>query len=232
MEVVWFLGIVESLDDPQKLGRVKVRHISEYSNRVDVDDIPWATVLMPITSASLYGVGTSPTGIEIGTRVLGIFLDGTQKTKPMIIGSYPVTLDGSEENHSVSRYARGIGPIKKEYGPLEPKTKYNAKYPNNKTITTKSGHLLEIDDTPKAERIHIYHRSGSYVEFFPDGSIVIKSAFNNTEISNGKKVIAAEKDVNIISNDSEINIIASGDINVVSKDGSINLTAPMVNINA
>ena len=41
---------------------------------------------------------------------------------------------------------------------------FKAKYPDNKTLETKSGHIFEIDDTPKFERIHIYHKNGSYIE--------------------------------------------------------------------
>jgi hypothetical protein len=43
-------------------------------------------------------------------------------------------------------------------------TAYSTEYPYNTTYTTKSGHAIEIDDTPKHERIHIWHRSGCYEE--------------------------------------------------------------------
>ena len=41
---------------------------------------------------------------------------------------------------------------------------YRAEYPYNTTYTTKSGHAIELDDTPGYERIHIWHKSGSYEE--------------------------------------------------------------------
>ena len=43
-------------------------------------------------------------------------------------------------------------------------TGYNAEYPYNTTYTTKAGHAIELDDTIGAERIHIWHKSGSYEE--------------------------------------------------------------------
>jgi len=43
-------------------------------------------------------------------------------------------------------------------------TAYNTTYPYNTTYTTKSGHAIELDDTPGHERIHIWHRSGCYEE--------------------------------------------------------------------
>jgi hypothetical protein len=46
----------------------------------------------------------------------------------------------------------------------EPKSAYNAEYPYNTTYTTKSGHAVELDDTPSHERVHVWHNSGSYEE--------------------------------------------------------------------
>lgn len=46
----------------------------------------------------------------------------------------------------------------------EPESAYRTEYPYNVTYTTKSGHAIELDDTPNHERIHVWHRSGSYEE--------------------------------------------------------------------
>lgn len=46
----------------------------------------------------------------------------------------------------------------------EPPSAYNTTYPYNTTYTTKSGHAIELDDSPNHERIHIWHKSGSYEE--------------------------------------------------------------------
>lgn len=43
-------------------------------------------------------------------------------------------------------------------------TAYGTEYPYNLTYTTKSGHAIELDDTIGHERIHIWHKSGSYEE--------------------------------------------------------------------
>ena len=43
-------------------------------------------------------------------------------------------------------------------------TAYNTEYPYNLTYTTKSGHAIELDDTPGHERMHMWHRSGTYEE--------------------------------------------------------------------
>lgn len=56
----------------------------------------------------------------------------------------------------------------------EPEVPYNTKYPFNQVTSTEAGHYLELDDTPGAERIHLYHRSGTFDEIHPNGSKVEK----------------------------------------------------------
>ena len=64
----------------------------------------------------------------------------------------------------------------------EPQTAYDAQYPFNKVFSTESGHVQEFDDTPGAERIHLFHRTGSFVEYHPDGSRVDKVVKDNYSI--------------------------------------------------
>ena len=52
---------------------------------------------------------------------------------------------------------------------VEPDPYYNATYPYNNVYESESGHAMEFDDTPNHERVHLYHRSGSYVEMGPNG---------------------------------------------------------------
>jgi len=56
----------------------------------------------------------------------------------------------------------------------EPETKYDTVYPYNNVMETESGHIIEYDDTPGKERIHIAHRNGSFTEWYPDGDRVEK----------------------------------------------------------
>ena len=77
----------------------------------------------------------------------------------------------------------------------EPLPPYNAVYPYNHVQQTESGHVLEFDDTPDAERIHLYHRTGSFIEYHPDGTVVTKSvneAYNIVH-SNSYEHIEAHK---------------------------------------
>jgi hypothetical protein len=47
-------------------------------------------------------------------------------------------------------------------------------YPMNHVNVSESGHVHEIDDTPNAERLHEFHKSGSFVETQQDGTKVTK----------------------------------------------------------
>lgn len=84
----FFTGIVEDVNDPDQMGRLRVRVIgihTEDKSMIPTDMLPWADVCMPITSANISGVGTAPVGIVEGTMVMGIFLDGSDFQQPVIM---------------------------------------------------------------------------------------------------------------------------------------------------
>lgn len=81
----------------------------------------------------------------------------------------------------------------------EPATAYAAKYPFNHVYASESGHFIEIDDTPKAERLHWYHRSGTFREIHPDGKLVDKSVGNSFYISSGDMFAASNKNLKLTS---------------------------------
>lgn len=87
----------------------------------------------------------------------------------------------------------------------EPSTPYAAEYPNNKVFQTKSGHVVEYDDTPGAERIMIFHKSGTFEEFHPDGKKVSRHVGQSFDIH--------LEGHNIFVN-GDLNLVASGDYRV------------------
>lgn len=89
--LVWWMGVVEDRFDPLKLGRCKVRifgYHTEDTSILKTEDLPWAVVMQPITSAAISGKGSSPVGILEGTWVVGWFLDGEEKQQPLIVGTF------------------------------------------------------------------------------------------------------------------------------------------------
>jgi len=103
----------------------------------------------------------------------------------------------------------------------EPFPAYAAEYPYNKVTETESGHIFELDDTPKAERIHIAHRAGSFQEYYPSGSKVEKIVKNNYRIVLSDDHIYVAGRVNIVV-ESDANIKVVGDVNIEGQ-GDLNV---------
>ena len=90
-ETRWFLGIVIDINDPEQLGRVKVRIFGVHGeNTLDVPnrDLPWAHIVTPVTEGGSSGIGAN-VGIKPLAQVYGIFLDGQNSQVPLVIGSIP-----------------------------------------------------------------------------------------------------------------------------------------------
>lgn len=88
----WFTGVIEDITDPEQRGRYRVRCFGYHTERKDyipTTTLPWAHVMMPITSASTSGVGESATGLLRGSWVIGFFRDGQTAQDPIIMGSIP-----------------------------------------------------------------------------------------------------------------------------------------------
>ena len=61
----------------------------------------------------------------------------------------------------------------------EPNSPYAAVYPNNHVFATQGGHIKEYDDTPGNERIHEYHKSGTFYEIDSQGVKSTRIVANN-----------------------------------------------------
>lgn len=80
---VWFMGVVEDIDDPLKINRVRVRCIGFHSdNKAEIatEDLPWAPMLNSPASMS------APM-LNQGDWVVGFFVDGETAQQPIVMGS-------------------------------------------------------------------------------------------------------------------------------------------------
>lgn len=87
----WFIGEVKSIADPDQLGRVRVRIFGLHSTNTSLisnTDLPWANVVLPVTQGGTQTT-TQPTGIQVGARVFGVFVDGKHSQMPLVLGSIP-----------------------------------------------------------------------------------------------------------------------------------------------
>lgn len=130
---------------------------------------------------------------------------------------------------------------KGEDGPKwdERKSDYAAKYPYNHVFESESGHTFEVDDTPGAERVTEYHRSGTHYEIFPDGSKVERIVKDNYTVIlkdnhvqiDGETFVTIDKSLRILQNrdkidgkNFDIQVGQGANVNVEVMKGSVNLT--------
>ena len=335
-------GIVEDRNDPLFLNRVRVRIMGIHSHdkqMIATPDLPWSAVLMPTTSSSLSGLGTTTHGLVEGSTVMGFYRDGENSQDPVVLGSfvglpqeyyrvdeqiddkgtrtftnalrkttegfndprldtkdsYKDTPDGESPKHinrtygltlaldksprrdgettgeiyprnsyiktsDVNLLARGdisyprivvesemgqglqglaedLGLVEKIQepkellageggaeegtrfetgktmgmnnivGPRDDTTYINPKYPFNHVHETESGHVIELDDTPDFERIHLYHRSGTRIEIANKGDYVEK-------VVRDKYSVVVGNDFVNITGDVVVNIAGNAYMNV------------------
>tara|TARA_R110002051_G_scaffold319917_1_gene404533 strand:+ start:156 stop:1142 length:987 start_codon:yes stop_codon:yes gene_type:complete len=65
----------------------------------------------------------------------------------------------------------------------------SAAYPYNHVFESESGHITEVDDSPRAERLFRQHKAGTFEEIHPDGSMVTKIIRDDYEIVIGNQNI-------------------------------------------
>ena len=88
---VWFTGVVEDRDDPEKLGRVRVRAVGYHTDNLDeipTKDLPWSWVLNTVHT-SMNGLGHTPPFLVEGTWVVGFFRDPPLLQEQIIFGTLP-----------------------------------------------------------------------------------------------------------------------------------------------
>jgi hypothetical protein len=283
---IWFQGVVEDRLDPLKLGRVRVRCLGIHTEQltfIPTESLPWAHVVMPVTSASMNGIGQSPTGLVDGTWVFGFFRDGDACQEPVVMGSLPgipeersrqdrgfydqrtssqltkdprkieerkYNFDGSGaelideaqassfprvdhplgcelDEPDTNRLARNDGALKSiiqtklESRDLnvktalgaggtwsEPPSAYSAQYPYNHVRESESGHIEEWDDTPKCERVHRWHRTGTSEEIGPKGDKVERI------VRDGYLIILRNDNIHICG---RANVTVKGNINIYTE---------------
>jgi hypothetical protein len=140
--------------------------------------------------------------------------------------NYPRKLDEpttSRLARNESDYPSSINIAKKakKANKVEPDSYYAAKYPYNNVYESESGHALEFDDTKGAERIHLYHRSGSYVEYGPLGDRSERIQRNKFTVVVGDNSVYVQGSVKMyVDGDYDLNV--TGDIRINGKTVNIN----------
>ena len=87
----WWIGVVEDRKDPKFLNRVRVRIYGVHTDDkqlIATPDLPWSQVMMPTTSPSLSGLGTTTHGLVEGSTVVGFYRDALDMQDPVVMGSF------------------------------------------------------------------------------------------------------------------------------------------------
>ena len=189
-----YFGIVKNVNDPNKLGRVKVK-VYDLHDNIKTEDLSWSQVVMPANTPAINGTGQS-VNLAVGSLVCGIFLDAMLQ-EFMVMGSLPTKTEGVEDNNVRVR-AEADPHAAETRGTYQPASTYAPEYPYNNVMETESGHVKEYDDTPGLERITERHKSGTNYEVTADGSKNETIVRDNYRLVVGQETLEVYGDVRII----------------------------------
>lgn len=195
-------GIVTNNQDPDNLGRVKVRFpwLTGKNSESDTVESYWARLATPMAGLK-YGVYFLP---EQDTEVLVVFEQGDVR--------FPYILGGLWNGKQIP-----------------PETNKDGQ--NIHLIKTKSGHFIRLDDTEKAEKIEVIDSSGNNMMVIdtPTNSITISAAKDIT-LSAPKGTI--KLDARSIDINSSFNTkIDAGAEMTISASTTISVSGEMINLN-
>jgi uncharacterized protein involved in type VI secretion and phage assembly len=183
-------GVVTNIDDPDGLARVRVR----FPWLSDDDESWWAPVATPMAGAAR-GAYFLP---EVDEKVLVAFEHGDPRF-PYVIGSV---------------WQADAKP------PLTPVKQGDDVLNDVRAITSRSGHVIRLDDTKDKEKVEIVTKDEkvTIVLDAKDGKLTITSDSDVAiESTNGKLTLTGGKGVEIVSKD-KLTLDATGAAGFTSKD--------------
>lgn len=149
-------------------------------------------------------------GVEL---TVGVPADGMQNASgdlPKREYNYGFSINKAALGTKINQLSTRGGDFGVSLGVVEQRA---SEYPFNQVNETESGHVVEYDDTPGAERILIKHRKGAGVEVRADGSVIISATNNKVEVTGGNQRVIVEGHGDLIYN-GNLNLKVSGDFNV------------------
>lgn len=203
---IWWIGVVEDIDDPLTLGRCKVRcfgyHPPKKAGLVPTDDLPWALSIHPLNTPNLYA---HP---NVGDWVIGFFLDGPAAQEPAIFGYLPAIPQAATE------YFGAEPSLNRSFNDVSDSTA------NNYATVSWSygGHKIEFkgaSDDASSNTITIQHNTGTKIKIEDTGKILITSN-NDISLSANNVYVDADKDFTVTAK----NISLQGSVSTVFSDAT------------
>jgi len=165
LNYIYRAEVIDNID-PKELGRLKVKLFSLHEG-INNDALPWAIPNFSYGGQNDVGLIFIP---EIGDHVVVSYIEGYPVTW---IGTCHSAPGGTSEIPKIFRGDATDPACVDTETLIDQAGSYNAVYPQNKGIRTKSGIVIELDDTSGCERVHVYHPSGSHQEFRANGDVVL-----------------------------------------------------------
>jgi len=209
---IWWIGVVEDIDDPLTLGRCKVRcfgyHPAIKENAVPTADLPWALAIHPLNTPNLYGAP------RVGEWVFGFFLDALSAQEPAILGYIPgIPQAASEYFGATPSLTRNFNTVKQ---------KESVVLDVNGTIIEilKDGNLNIKANTHLTISSNNITISGNAISIFANNTLNISNTINITKTSSGNTVLLHEDKISVFADplfDGNYIDIGNNTVNITKK---------------
>ena len=215
---VWWYGVVEDRKDPLYLGRVKVRCMGFHTDDkslIPTEDLPWAQVILPAPSASMSGIGVSPTGLVEGSHVFGFFRDSHEAQEPVVLGAC-VGIPSSIANRR-----RGF------FDPRKYKQRKKYPYPplfTDRNDEGKGATIVDFDEEGPDGEPYVFNGKNSFAE---KGGVL-------TYVKRNDKVMANVNDSegNLLYSQQSYSPFPNENLMRFDPDGGLIYSVPSTNMNA
>jgi hypothetical protein len=205
-----YRGVVEDNADPNAAGRCRVRIFGVHSSSavgtstegIATEDLPWAEPVLGLIEGSISGYGLFSVPLQ-GSHVFCFFESGNHMM-PRYFGSAPGTV-ATAAAPAVTGETQAFKDPDGVY-PDATGVDFNTgegTYPHNIVLKTHAGHIIEIDSTPGANRLHVKHATGY--------DVVIDNSSNITLISPGNRTVTIGGTDTLITTGSRTVTVGSGD---------------------
>ncbi len=232
-----YRGVVEDNADPTFAGKCRVRVFGVHSSSpvgsstegIATANLPWAEPVLGLIEGSISGYGLFAVPLQ-GSHVF-VFFENGNHMMPRYFGSAPGTVpaaaappvEGAEpvafvDPDGVYPDAAGV-----EFNTGE------GTYPHNIVLKTHGGHIIELDSTPEAKRIKIFHSSGTNAVIDNEGIVTITRVSDHIDNITGDSTVT-------IGGDHTVDITGNWIVNVggnatITVTGKCTVTGNPINLN-
>jgi len=235
---IWWIGVVEDIDDPLKLGRCRVRifgyHPPKKDKAVNRDDLPWALSIHPLNTPNLYA---SP---NVGDWVFGFFMDAMTAQEPAILGYIPGIPVESQEFFGEEPVRDSANKLMRTFKTLSSYTEVDPGFNLKNTIFWESrnktpsqhGHFVLFYDEPGFETLFLKSSKGHSLRFNHDPAynqvVMASNGGHSIELTDnsGAETITIKHKIGTkitIDKDGKITIDTDNDLDINAKNINFNV---------